>query len=68
MLFNLTIYRKKYNYLIIYVPALLTYLSILVATPVAFTLRYIYILVLTIPLYFFLAFSKENKNSDTKVS
>ena len=56
--FNLVLFKKKYKYLLVFVPALLTYLSILVATPVAFTLRYIYILVLTIPLYFFLAFDK----------
>lgn len=58
-LFNLTVYRKKYKLLIIFAPALLTYLSILVAVPLAFTLRYIYILVLTIPLYIILPVTGE---------
>lgn len=55
----MTIYKKNYKYLIVFLPAILTYLSILVAVPLAFTLRYVYILVLTIPLYFIIPFVKD---------
>lgn len=56
----ITIYKKNYKYLVLFGPSILTYLSILVAVPLAFTLRYIYILVLTIPLYYIVPFIKEN--------
>lgn len=57
----ITIYKKNYKYLIVFSPAILTYLSILIAVPLAFTLRYVYILVLTIPFYFIIPFVKDFK-------
>lgn len=46
----LIIKNKKYKNLIILLPAFLTWATIMIATPIAFTLRYVYIVVLTIPL------------------
>lgn len=46
----LTVYRKKYKNLLIYLPAFLVWGTIMIAAPIAFSLRYVYILVLTIPL------------------
>ncbi len=59
VLMIMTVYKKNYKYIVLFIPSLLTYLSILIAVPLAFTLRYIYILVLTIPLYFIAPFIKE---------
>jgi hypothetical protein len=42
--------RKKYRLLLAYLPALILWGTIMVATPVAFSLRYVYILVLMLPL------------------
>lgn len=46
----LTVYKKKYKNLLIYLPAFLVWGTIMIAVPIAFSLRYVYILVLTIPL------------------
>lgn len=43
-----------------YLPSLLTWLSIMVATPVAFSLRYVFILAVSLPLFFCLPFLKLN--------
>ncbi len=48
--FILIIKNKKYKNIVILLPALLTWATIMVATPIAFTLRYVYILILMIPL------------------
>ncbi|GHU40884.1 hypothetical protein FACS1894111_02270 [Clostridia bacterium] len=45
----MTIKRKKYDNLLIYLPALATWLTIMIAAPLAFSLRYVYILVLMVP-------------------
>lgn len=41
-----------------YLPGFLTWLSIMVATPVAFSLRYVFILAMSLPLFFCLPFLK----------
>ena len=46
----LTIYKKRYKNLLIYLPAILTWATVLIAAPLAFSLRYVYILVLILPL------------------
>lgn len=46
----ITLCNKKYKYALIYMPVLIAWLTILIATPIAISLRYMYILVLIIPL------------------
>lgn len=55
----ITIYKKKYKNLLIYVPAIITYITILIAVPLAFSLRYVYILVLMLPLTLIIPFLKQ---------
>ena len=57
----LAIWQKKKILLIGYLPSLLTWLSIMVATPVAFSLRYVLILALSLPLFLSLPFFKFSK-------
>lgn len=57
----LTIYKKKYKNLLIYIPALATWLTIMIAVPVAVGLRYVYILVLMIPLSLITPFLKQKE-------
>ena len=45
-----TVKNRRNKNLLILLPALLNWLTLMVATPIAFTLRYVYILVLIIPL------------------
>ena len=40
---------KKYKYVLVYIPSLVLYTTLLMATPIAFSLRYIYILVMMLP-------------------
>lgn len=65
----LVIYKKQYKKLVIYLPGFLTWLTIMIAVPLAFSLRYVYILVLMIPFYFiipFLKIDKDNKEETQK--
>lgn len=63
----MVIYRKQYKKLLIYLPGFLTWLTIMIAVPLAFSLRYVYILVLMIPLYFIIPFLKiEEDNREEK--
>ena len=60
-----TILKKKYKNLLILLPGFLTWLTIMIAVPLAFSLRYVYILLLTIPFTIIVPFFKnkeENKN------
>ncbi len=43
--------NKKKNYNILFVPAFGCWLTIMIATPVAFSLRYVYIMALQLPVY-----------------
>ena len=54
--------NKNYKNLLIYLPALFTWGTIVLATPIAFSLRYVYILVLMIPLDFVIPFLQKNNN------
>lgn len=40
---------KKYKYILVYIPSIVLYITLLMATPIAFSLRYIYILVMMLP-------------------
>lgn len=67
----ITMYKKQYKNLLIYLPALLTWATIMVAAPLAFSLRYVYILVLVTPMAFLIPFLKpkdltENKEKEVK--
>ena len=57
----ITIYQKKYKNLLIYMPAFITYITIMIAVPLAFSLRYVYILVLMLPLSLIIPFLKQEK-------
>jgi len=59
----ITIYKKRYKNLLIYMPALLTWLTIMVATPLAFSLRYVYILVLMVPFSALIPFLKTKEEN-----
>ncbi len=54
--FIITLYRKKYKNLLIYCPLIATWITIMIATPLAFSLRYVYILVLALPLSILIPF------------
>lgn len=54
--FIITLYRKKYKNLLIYCPLIATWITIMIATPLAFSLRYVYILVLALPLSILMPF------------
>lgn len=57
----ITIYKRKYHNLIIYLPALFVWGTIMLATPIAFSLRYVYILVLMVPFDLVIPFLKTEK-------
>lgn len=56
-----TIYKKQYKNLLIYIPAFSVWATIMIAVPLAFSLRYVYILLLTIPLNVVVPFLKVKK-------
>lgn len=53
-----TIKTKNYKKLLMYLPALFTWGTIMLATPIAFSMRYVYILVLMVPYNFIIPFLK----------
>lgn len=59
----IVIYKKQYKKLVIYLPGFLTWLTIMIAVPLAFSLRYVYILVLMIPFYFIIPFLKIDEDN-----
>lgn len=60
-----TLHQREYNRLLIYLPSVLLWLSVMVGTPIAFALRYVYILVLMVPFDFIIPFLKDNENAIT---
>ena len=58
-----TIRKKQYKNLLIYLPALFTWGTIILATPIAFSMRYVYILVLMVPFDFLIPFITEDNKS-----
>ncbi|EPI00465.1 hypothetical protein D920_00828 [Enterococcus faecalis 13-SD-W-01] len=53
--------KKRYRLLILLLPGILVVLTILIATPVAFSLRYVFILALGLPIYLATPFLAEEK-------
>lgn len=53
--------NKKDRLFLAFLPALLTYFTVFLATPLAFALRYVYIVVLTLPLFILFAFIRGEK-------
>ena len=51
--------RKSYSKLIILIPGLVTWLTVMIATPVTISLRYVYILVLMVPVEIYLLTTKK---------
>ena len=60
VLFILSINKKDKSWLA-FIPALVTYLTVFLATPLAFALRYVYIVVLTLPIYVILSYRNTEK-------
>ena len=59
---------KKYRFLLIYLPTLLTLGTLLIATPIAFGLRYVYPVVIFVPISFLIPFLKiEEKNEENQI-
>lgn len=52
----MTIYKRKYRNFLMYVPAFITWITIMLAVPLAYSLRYVYILVLMIPISLIIPF------------
>ena len=61
-----SIKNKRYKNLLIYLPALFTWGTIMLATPIAFSMRYVYILVLIVPMDFVIPFLSKD-NSEEKI-
>lgn len=55
ILFALSLNKKDKRWLA-FIPALVAYLTVFIATPLAFALRYVYIVVLTVPLFIIIPF------------
>ena len=55
------IYKKRYKNLIIFLPALFTWGTIMLAVPLAFSLRYVFTLLLVIPFVLLAPFLKQEK-------
>ncbi len=55
--------KKRYRYLILLLPGILVFLTILIATPVAFSLRYVFILALGLPVYLAAPFLVEEEQA-----
>lgn len=60
----ITIYKRRYKNLLIYIPAIANWMTIMIAAPLAFTLRYVYILVMMMPLSFAIPFIKTKKEEE----
>lgn len=59
------IMNKKQKYLLVLLPCMISWLSIMVATPVAFSLRYVFMMVYALPLIIMLPFI--TKKDDNKI-
>ena len=49
---TLICHKKKYQHLLYFVPSILLWISIMIGTPIAFSLRYVYVFVLMVPFSF----------------
>lgn len=61
-----TIKTKKYKNILMYLPALFTWGTIILAAPIAFSMRYVYILVLMVPYNFIIPFLKTSEGDEEK--
>ncbi len=61
-----TIKTKKYKNMLMYLPALFTWGTIILAAPIAFSMRYVYILVLMVPYNFIIPFLKTSEGDEEK--
>ena len=64
---TLLIINKKQKYIYVLMPCLISWISIMVATPVAFSLRYVFMMVYSLPLIVMLPFMTKNKEKDLKL-
>lgn len=55
----LTVMRQNWRMMLLYTPALVSFMSILIATPVAFSLRYVFVFALGLPMYLLAGFCQE---------
>ena len=62
-----TIYKKKYKYLLVYLPTFILWLT-LIASPAYCEYRYAYPIFLALPVYLGMNFIKEGNNEDGKNS
>ena len=62
-----TFYKKRYENLLIYMPIVFAWGTIMLAVPVAFSLRYVYILVLTVPLSLIIPFLENKKEQKEEI-
>ena len=60
---TLLIINKKQKYIFVILPCLISWASIMVATPVAFSLRYVFMMVYSLPLIIMLPFMTKNKDN-----
>ncbi len=63
---TLLCHKKNYQQLLCFVPCILLWLSIMIGTPIAFSLRYVYVFVLFVPLSIIIPFLP-NKNTSVEV-
>lgn len=64
---TLLIINKTQKYIYVLMPCLISWISIMVATPVAFSLRYVFMMVYSLPLIVMLPFMTKNKEKDLKL-
>lgn len=64
----LVILRKDYKWLLLFLPAILNWLTVMAATPIATSLRYVYILVLLLPVDVLVVLQAEQKEKSTPQS
>ncbi len=65
--FVITLNKRKYKLILVYLPALFLWGSIMIGTPIAFSLRYVYVFVLFVPLSLIIPILPyENKHKNKK--
>lgn len=57
----LVVQKKKYKHLIYYAPCIVLWVSIMIGTPIAFSLRYVYVFVLFLPFNFIIPLLSESE-------
>ena len=57
----LVVQKKKYKHLLYYAPCIVLWVSIMIGTPIAFSLRYVYVFVLFLPFSFIIPLLSESE-------